>query len=434
VNYIRHKAIFRITQLEEAVGRKRGFFAEMQHQAKLAEQRQRAANRQREAAARKAEQAKRAAARAEAAAQRAAEADKKRMEREAAAARVAAMQAQVDSMNVRLDEYYKELDTLLDATLQVDDYVDLEKLRTVVKHPPFKHEALRNPVPRPDPIPTPQPPTQVEPVKPTGIFGRKKKLARAQADADSENAQRYAQWQAYVNSLPKLRADQEAQYNAAENERQKKLAAELAQYEHECAERELEVRQQNASLDELIAGLGYGTVSAVQEYVGIVLANSVYPDDFPVTHDSTFDPETAELKLDVGILAPESIPTTKAFRYVKSSDSVSETQLSQKALKDRYLGIVCSVALRSLHEVFEADRRGLIQSISLKLGTNATDPATGHETFIPFVAVASSRETFESLELSGVIPSAALSHLGAVVSKNPYGLVSVDGSGVRRAQ
>ncbi|MCL7660078.1 hypothetical protein M8360_32275, partial [Klebsiella pneumoniae] len=89
--------------------------------------------------------------------------------------------AQVDSMNVRLDEYYKELDTLLDATLQVDDYVDLEKLRTVVKHPPFKHEALRNPVPRPDPIPTPQPPTQVEPVKPTGIFGRKKKLARAQA-------------------------------------------------------------------------------------------------------------------------------------------------------------------------------------------------------------------------------------------------------------
>lgn len=415
------------------MGRKRGFFAEMQHQAKLAEQRQLAATRQQEAAAKRAEQAKRAATRAQAAAQRASDADKKRMEREAAAAHVAAMQAQVDSMNVKLNEYYEELDTLLSATLQVDDFVNLEDLRATVTHPRFKHDELRQPTPRPSPIADPRPPAWREPAKPTGLFGRKKKLANAQAEAEAEYAQKYSQWQAYVGSLPRLRAEQEAQFSAAENARITQLANAEAQYEKECADRELEVRQQNTALDELIAGLGYGTVSAVQEYVGIVLANSVYPEDFPVTHDSTFDPSSAELQLQVNIPDPDSLPTTKAFKYVKASDELAETQLSQKALKDRYLGIVCSIALRSLHEVFEADRRALIQSISLELGTNTTDPATGHDTFIPFVAVASSRGAFESIDLSGVVPSATLQHLGAVISKNPYGLVRADGSGIRRA-
>lgn len=416
------------------MGRKRGFFAEMQHQAKLAEQKQRAVARQQEAAARKAEQAKRAATRAQAAAQRAADADKKRLEREAAAALVAAKQALVDSMNIKLDEYYEQLDTLLSATLQVDDFVNLEDLRATVTHPPFKHDELRKPTPRPSPITEPRPPARREPAKPTGLFGRKKKLAKAQAEAEAEYSQNFSRWRAYVESLPRLRAEQDAQYSAAENSRLKQLANAEAKYEKECADRELEVGHQNTALDELIAGLGYGTVSAIQEYVGIVLANSVYPEDFPVTHDSTFEPSTAELQLQVNIPDPGSLPTTKAFRYVKASDEITETQLSQKALKDRYHGIVCSIALRSLHEVFEADRRNLIRSISLELGTSTTDPATGHNTFILFAAVASSRETFESLELSGVVPSAALSHLGAVVSKNPYGLVSVDGSGVRQAQ
>ena len=416
------------------MGRKRGFFAEIQHQAKLAEQKQRADARKQETAARKAEQAKRAAIRAQEAAKRAADADKKRMEREAVAAHTTAMQAQVDSMNLKLDEYYEDLDTLLSATLQVDDYVDLESLRSSVQHPPFAHENLRQPTPPPTPIPDPAPPVRKEVPKPTGLFGRKKKFAQAQWLVEAEFADQYSRWQAHVASLPNQRAAQQAEYDAAEARRKKNLATEIARYERECADRELAVQEQNTSLDELITGLGYGTVSAVQDYVGIVLANSVYPETFPVTHDATFDPATAELQLTVNIPDPEFLPTTKAFRYVKASDEITDTQLSQKALKDRYHGIVCSIALRSLHEVFEADRRNLIRSISLELGTSTTDPATGHNTFIPFAAVASSRETFESLELSGVVPSAALSHLGAVVSKNPYGLVSVDGSGVRRAQ
>ena len=102
-------------------------------------------------------------------------------------------------------------------------------------------------------------------------------------------------------------------------------------------------------------------------------------------------------------------------------------------MKDRYAGAVNQVALRSLHEVFEADRRGLIQSIALQVGTETIDPATGVETYVPFVAVGADRATFMSFDLSSVVPTATLTHLGAAVSKNPHGLAPADLSGIRRA-
>lgn len=414
------------------MARRRGFLAEIQHQARVAEQRQRAAERQQLAAARRAEQAQRAAERAQAAASRSAEADRKRLEREAVAAHVEAMQTKVESLNVGLAERYAELDGVLEATLGIDDFVDLETLRVTAHHPPFPRAELRRPIPAPEPISDPPLPVRAEVAAPTGLFGRKKKLEAAQAAVEQQYATDYYAWQAVTEALPDRRAAQVAEHAEAERIRVERLAAEEKRYEAECAEREREATEQNEALDQLVAGLGYGTVDAVQEYVGIVLANSVYPEEFPVGHSAEFDPSTAELTLRVTIPGPDTVPTIKVYKFTKSTDKIAETQLSQKDIKDRYAGIVHAVALRSLHEVFEADRRGLIRSTSLELGTRAISPATGRETYVPFVAVAVDRDSFDELDLSAIVPAATLQHLGAVTSKNPHGLMAVDSSGIRR--
>ena len=91
------------------------------------------------------------------------------------------------------------------------------------------------------------------------------------------------------------------------------------------------------------------------------------------------------------------------------------------------------MALRSFHEVFESDRRGLIQTISLEVGTNTVDPATGKRVYVPFVIAAAERQAFLAFDLSAVVPALTLDHLGAAVSKNPFGLVSAERAGVRRA-
>ena len=122
----------------------------------------------------------------------------------------------------------------------------------------------------------------------------------------------------------------------------------------------------------------------------------------------------------------------KAFKYTKSSGEITEAALPQKEQKDRYAGAVSAVALRTLHEIFEADRVGRIQTIALTVVTEAIDAATGQLVETPFIAVATDRATFEAIDLSNVVPSATLQHLKAQVSKNPFGLMGIDLSkGVR---
>jgi len=67
------------------------------------------------------------------------------------------------------------------------------------------------------------------------------------------------------------------------------------------------------------------------------------------------------------------------------------------------------------------------------VGTDTIDPATGRQAYVPFVVVGAERESFIEFNLSAVIPALTLDRLGAAVSKNPYGLVTAETSGVRRA-
>lgn len=385
------------------MGRRRGFFAELHHQAKQAERRRVRAERESErrykAALRDADRARKAKERAAKQLVRAVKSERKRLEKEAKQAHVEAMNAEVESRNLELATINADINSLLEATLDVDDYVDLETLRMVVKHPPFEHSRPLKPIFEPPP-------------EPTGLFAifRKAQHVKAVKAAREEYEDATAAWEQGV------------------------IDFEMAQerYQLECTERETQAFEHNQAIETLITNLGYGVQDAVEEYLSIVLSNSVYPHHFPVNHDFSFDPEEAELQLRVLLPGPSTISSAKVFRYVKSKDEISSSSLSQKAQKDRYASAVHQVALRSLHEVFEADRRGLVNTITLEVGTEALDPATGKETYIPFVSVGAERQSFLEFDLSRVVPLATLKHLGAAISKNPFGLVAADTKGIRR--
>jgi restriction system protein len=361
-------------------------------------------------------------------------AEKKRMEKEARESHIAAMEAEVDERNKKLEDDYAQIDSILEATLGKDDYVDLTKLRVEAKHPPFDKPNLQTPIPLPAEIPFPSPPVYVPPEPPKGLsalFGKKKYQAAITA-AQREHERAVANCQREREQVVSRRKDALAAHARAEAARVVALKAAHAAYSKACEAREADAAEQKRRLEEFIANLGYGATEAVQEYVSIVLANSVYPECFPVTHEFSFDPAASELVLKVLVPAPDKIPTTKAYKYTKTSDEITETALTQKAVRERYEGAIHQVALRSIHEVFESDRRGLIRTISLTVGTETIDPATGRETFVPFVVAGAEREAFMRFDLSAVVPQATLAHLGAAVSKNPYSLAAADTKGVRR--
>lgn len=407
---------------------RRGFFAELHYQAKLAAQRD-------ARVAREAERARKAAIREAQRAERARAARFAYSEREVRAAHVAEMEANAESQNADLSQVFLQIDSLLAATLDVDDYVDLDALRVVAQHPPFDRFDLDTPVPLPSPIPDPPEPSFVPPEPLTwfkGLFG-KQKHAQAVAEATADYELAMEDWRSRKAQLESARQSAARRHAEMEAERISNLNTEVARYNAECAARAEDAARHNASIDKFIADLGYGAVSAVQEYVSIVLENSHYPEHFPVNHEFEFDAPSAELKLRVLVPSPDTLPTTKHYKYTRSTDTITATALSQKACKDRYAGAVHQVAIRSLHEIFEADRRGIIRTIALEVGTETLDPATGLGRYFPFVAVGAERDAFLEFDLANVVPAATLTRLGAAVSKNPFGLVPANSSGVRRS-
>lgn len=422
------------------MAKRRGFLAELQYQGQQAEKRKRqqqvAAARFQLAAQHEAERRQRELERLHVAVERASVAERARLEREAAEAYVQSRLAEVEARNAKLANVYQEIDGLLAATMGVDDYVDLEAMKTAqVQHPRFDPGPLATPSPLLPALVYPPQPVYQEPPAPTGLgsaFGGRKKHeeATARARADFDAAQR--QWHAYATRMHADYVTATQRRDTAEEERTRKLAAAQAVYMKECRDREEQAAERNAALNTLINELAFDVESAINEYVDIVLSNSVYPESFPASYDHEFNLHTRELTLTVHISAPSMLPAVKEYRYVRVTDEITATPLTAKAQKDRYASAVWQVAVRTIHEVFEADRSRKIRTIALTVATRGINPATGLEQPVPLVIAAADRDTFSQFDLTNVVPHATLAHLGAALSKSPFDLVPADGTrGVR---
>jgi restriction system protein len=156
--------------------------------------------------------------------------------------------AEVASLNARLSETYDEIDSILSATLAVDDFVDLEQLRVVVQHPPFVHSDLEVLTPSPVRIAAPPEPELVEPEAPTGlggVFGGKKKHAEALAAARAAFAVTHQAWQAAADAVPARQRQQMQERSAAEAQRMTRLKQARRVYRRECAERDVQAATTN---------------------------------------------------------------------------------------------------------------------------------------------------------------------------------------------
>ena len=423
------------------MARRRGFFAELQHQSQLTAKRnaqqQAAFHRAQVRAAAEAQRALRDAERARAQAVRFATLDAKAADSERKAAEAKALRlhrdarrAEVDSLNAELASVNDQIDSIFAATLAVDDFVDLNQLRSTITHPAFEVPPdLATPTPDvPGPMPPPAPAFQEPPAQRglAGLVGGKRKHEEAVAAARTVHDRAAAEWRAQVDKLESDAATARRRRDELEHKRLARIDDARINYEKQCAEREVEVAAQNERLDKLIGELAFDMPAAIAEYVGIVLSNSIYPEVFLVEHDYEFDLATRELTLKALIPPPDPLHTAKEYRYTQSRDEITSMSLPQKELKERFSSAVAQTAVRSLHEIFEADRAAKIQLIALTVAVARTDPATGQPTEVPLLAVAVDRTTFTAFDLANVVPLATLQHLGALISKSCFDLVPIE--------
>jgi restriction system protein len=203
------------------------------------------------------------------------------------------------------------------------------------------------------------------------------------------------------------------------------VAAAQNEYQQQCHERDREVASHNADVDAFANAFRSGDPQSIVEYFTLVLANSDYPEAFPQRYRVAFVPESKQLVVEYELPGIDCIPVQREYRYMKSKDEITSVARPVKEIRNHYGSVVAQVTLRTLHEIFEADRDSMIETVVFNAVVNTIDPGTGRDIVPCLVTLRTTRNVFEELDLAQVDPLACLERLNASVSKKPGELVPV---------
>lgn len=324
-------------------------------------------------------------------------------EKEAKAQYLVDRQAEADDLNAEIQDRLDGLQGLLTHTLRVDDRISFSSLRNRIPFEVFKLPAEFAPKAAP-----------TEPSVPALTWtqklipGASSRYARTVELAKTEHAKKLAEHQraegAKAAAATKARDDYEKRKVAYEGEQQRR----------------------NAEVDDFEADYKAKDVDAVVAYNEMVLARSEYPEEgFPQNFRLAYNMSSDELVVEYELPLSSVIPMEAEYKYVKTRDEIESKARKPADVKKLYQDAVASVALRTLHELFEADQANALSLVTFTGVLDTVDPASGRATRVPVISVRAPKADFEQLRLDKVDKVACLRNLGAHVSGRPDELQAV---------
>ncbi len=313
-------------------------------------------------------------------------------------------QAQVALQNEQLEQQVRSLEHLLFDALASDPFLDVQSLKQPLTIPAFNPGSLG----------VPEPPPQWHMYAPPEPSGVQKLLPGAK--------EKHAQ--AVVKAQETYRMHM-ATYASREASRQQALGQMKAEYDRQVLAEQQRIAAQHAEIDAFQRDLQASLPQAVVDYFTMVLASSVYPDAFPQEAKLAYVPESKQLVIEYDLPDFEVVPGVSAYKYVKAKDSITETARPQTQRKALYASIIAQITLRTLSELFRADRMRCLDMIVFNGYVESINKGTGQSVRTCLVTVRTSRDVFTRLNLSQVDPQACLAVLNASVSKSPAELTPV---------
>jgi restriction system protein len=310
--------------------------------------------------------------------------------------------AEVAAMNDDLEASIGALDGILAASLTRRELVRFSSLKKPASPPKWAHAELEHPEPVPDP-------SQFVPASPAGlgkVFGKSK-----YEQAFEQGRVRYEQ---------AIR-----EHQARDQQRVQALTAARAQWQSAVDAANEKARKQHQEVDTFEADYRRGDLDAVVSYCSLVLGTSSYPEGFPQSFKLAYVPESRQVVVEYDLPTTGIVPSAKSYKYVKTSDTVSEAARPQTQVKSLYASVVSHISIRTIHELFSSDKGGHIDTVVFNGIVDTIDPGSGRKIRPCLVTVRATRDSFEELDLSHVEPLACLKHLSAGVSKSPAELVPV---------
>jgi restriction system protein len=385
------------------MARRTGFMATMARAAREAEKANKRYIRQQTQLAKEAERTRKAYVRAFEQQEKATEKERKAAEKEEAKLYVESCIAQVDLQNEQLEEEIEELNSILKATLSVDDFLDFNKLK---KSPPVFSgfsPGVMGIVAKEPSLTLPPEPSSIQKLIP----GVKRKYEQTVEALKAE----------YIKNM--------TAHHQLESKRQQVVANAKTEYEQKAMEATKEVEDHNAEIEQFQKDFAAGDPNAIVNYFTLVLEASSYPDDFPQEAKLAYVPESKQLVVEYDFPSFDVIPEDASYKYVKAKDEITSTARPATQRKALYASVTAQITIRTIHELFEADRAGHLDTIVFNGYVDSIDKGTGLPARTCLVTIRTTRDVFIKMNLSKVDPLECLKALNASVSKSPSELAPV---------
>jgi restriction system protein len=175
-------------------------------------------------------------------------------------------------------------------------------------------------------------------------------------------------------------------------------------YENEKEEYVKSQEEYNNQIFEFKSNFENGDEQATEDYIRLVLENSIYPDAISKEFDVQFIKSSKTGIIDYVIPHPDVVPKINEYKFVQARKEVSQKEMKKKEFEEFYEGIVYQIALRTLHELYESVYNDHLELSIFNGWIEGVDSATGQDFTSCIVSLQSSREEFEDINLARINP------------------------------
>jgi len=172
----------------------------------------------------------------------------------------------------------------------------------------------------------------------------------------------------------------------------------------------------NSKIDQLKDSYLSKQQNAIIEYCRRVLTNSEYPDSFPQNFELEYNPTNGILIVEYELPSIECFPNVKEVKYIAARKELKEYYISDALLNKMFDDAIYKITLRTVHELFEADKADAINAISFNGWVNAINKATGKLENNCIVSIQVRKNEFLEMDLSNVDPKICFRNLKGVAS------------------
>ncbi|MCM3167926.1 restriction endonuclease [Peribacillus frigoritolerans] len=218
--------------------------------------------------------------------------------------------------------------------------------------------------------------------------------------------------------MKRLELEEQAkiQYEEAVQKAENEYEDALTIYNKEKAEFDVTKENYNKTIKEFKQKFEEGDSQAVEDYIRLVLENSIYPDAITKEFNVQYNPESEIGIIDYVLPHPSTIPNVIDYKFIQTRKEIVSKEMKKKDFEEFYEDIIYQLTLRTIHELFESVYNKKLQTVVFNGWVQGIDLATGQDFNSCILSVQTTKDEFETINLERVNPKECFRNLKGLSS------------------